>query len=29
VTSYLGNYAWTFARNEPYCQFVARFFGTY
>src|SRR4051812_35175775 len=29
VTSYLGNYAWTFARNEPHRQFVARFFGTY
>jgi putative flippase GtrA len=29
MTSYIGNYAWTFARNEPHRQFVARFFCIY
>jgi putative flippase GtrA len=29
TTSYLGNYGWTFARNEPHRQFVARFVFSY
>src|SRR5271166_5461409 len=29
MTSYFGNYAWTFARNEPHRQFAARFVGIY
>jgi putative flippase GtrA len=29
MTSYLGNYAWTFARKEPHREFVSRFVVTY
>jgi putative flippase GtrA len=29
VTSYCGNYAWTFARHEPHRNFVARFVAAY
>jgi putative flippase GtrA len=29
TTSYLGNYFWTFARDEPHREFIPRFVGVY
>jgi putative flippase GtrA len=29
MTSYLGNYMWTFARNEPHREFIGRFVCVY